>query len=91
NDYHFDTYGVGSLGLFLDLEGADTYPDGRGNDRVLVSPEAIVAPGSGSDGVFVDRVTPSTTPPSTTPPPPAADGAKGDVPPSRPSDKPSSR
>jgi len=59
NDYHFDDYQVGSLGLFLDLDGADTYPesrdDGRGNDRTIASPEAITAPGTGADGVFIDR------------------------------------
>lgn len=79
NDYHFDEYQVGSLGLFLDLDGADTYPgaagndrdDGRGNDRVIASPEAITALGKGADGVFVDR---------TVPPPPAPPAASPDAP-----------
>ena len=63
NDYHFDDYQVGSLGLFLDLDGPDTYPEsgdnGRGNNRVIASPEAIAAPGTGADGVFIDRTAPS--------------------------------
>jgi hypothetical protein len=75
NDYHFDDYQVGSLGLFLDLDGVDTYPDDRdnargndrGNDRTIASPEAITAPGTGADGVFIDR----------TSPPPAASPAAG--------------
>jgi hypothetical protein len=68
NDYHFDTAQVGSLGVFLDLDGVDAYPESRGNDRVIASPEPLAPQGAGSDGVFLDRTT-TVRPPSTSAPP----------------------
>lgn len=54
NEYHFAASGLGSFGLFLDLAGVDLYPDGRANDRTVVSADAPAASLRDQDGVFAD-------------------------------------
>jgi hypothetical protein len=55
NDYHFADTGLGSLALFLDLDGIDAYPTGRANDSVTLSGEVTTAECTGLDSVFIDR------------------------------------
>ena len=58
NEYHFDTGGLGSFALFIDLAGSDLYPVGRSDGGTVVSPEPAAPRASGSDSVFHDRPTP---------------------------------
>ena len=58
NEYHFETGGLGSFALFIDLAGSDLYPVGRSDGGTVVSPEPAAPRASGSDSVFHDRPTP---------------------------------
>lgn len=58
NEYHFDALRLGSLGLFSDLGGTDTYPAGARplrNDLALPSDEPATDTLRGLDWVFLDR------------------------------------
>lgn len=55
NEYHFAATGLGSFAALLDLAGVDAYPEGRGDDRTIVTPEAATAELRGQDAAFVDR------------------------------------
>jgi hypothetical protein len=61
NEYHFDTSGLGSFALFLDLGGVDLYPAGRSDGATVVSPESAAEMASGADSVFHDRPAPQSS------------------------------
>lgn len=62
NEYHFDATGLGSVALFLDLEGLDLYPAARSNDAVRASAESATPRLKEQDSVFLDERSAATPP-----------------------------